>query len=228
MYNTDMDTKRYDHTTDNNYTYMIEKPYGAYVDYVDHANLNNMFQKQSEDLKVTTDKMHEYQNLLIDMMDYYKIGGFDIVAESQIPSAREFGIMLTDVIEEYIDGQLEDCDSSMDDQLLSEVEHLRAYTDHLVEFSKLPCLPKDLENLRETNANFANDIFDLTNKINFLESKLHIASIAYQKALDQYDRLHDKNMELETDLVGWENKWNAAIQMAAEAENKLEAIRAFC
>jgi hypothetical protein len=112
--------------------------------------------------------------------------------------------------------------------LLEEVEHLRAYTDHLVEFSRLPCLPKDLEVLREANANFANDVFDLTNKINFLESQLHIASVGWERALDIVDKLHDKNMVLETDIIGWENKWDAAIQMAAEAENKLEAIRAYC
>jgi hypothetical protein len=35
-------------------------------------------------------------------------------------------------------------------------------------------------------------------------------------------------MVLKTDIIGWENKWDAAIQMAAEAENKLEAIRAYC
>lgn len=34
-------------------------------------------------------------------------------------------------------------------------KHLSDYCDHLVEFSKLPCLPKDLDNLRQANTNFA-------------------------------------------------------------------------
>lgn len=174
-------------------------------------------------LDLVNDKLHEYQNLLIEMMDYYKIGGFNVDSEKGIPTANEFGNMLRDVIEEYIDAQIEHCDdnSTVEESLLEEVEHLRAYTDHLVEFSRLPCLPKDLEVLREANANFANDIFDL-------KCQLHIASVGWQTALNRADKLDLKNKVLETDVVGWENKWNAAIQMAAEAENKLEAIRAYC
>jgi len=182
------------------------------------------------DLLENTDTLHEFQNLLIEMMDYYKIGGFNVDSEKDIPTANEFGNMLRNAIEEYVDEQIEHCDdgSTVEESLLEEVEHLRAYTDHLVQFNKLPCLPKDLEILREANANFANDVFDLTNKINFLESQLHIASVGWERALDIVDKLHDKNMVLKTDIIGWENKWDAAIQMAAEAENKLEAIRAYC
>jgi len=189
-----------------------------------------LMRDQYLDLVENTDTLHEFQNLLTEMMDYYKIGGFNVDSEKDIPTANEFGNMLRNAIEEYIDKQLEDYNdgSTVEESLLEEVEHLRAYTDHLVEFSRLPCLPKDLEVLREANANFANDVFDLTNKINFLESQLHIASVGWERALDIVDKLHDKNMVLETDIIGWENKWDAAIQMAAEAENKLEAIRAYC
>lgn len=47
------------------------------------------------------------------------------------------------------------------DKVQAEKEHLEEYTDHLVAFSKLACLPKDLENLRETNTKFAIEIEDL-------------------------------------------------------------------
>jgi len=143
----------------------------------------------------STSTLYEFQNLLIEMMDYYKIGGFDINSGEYIPSAREFGNMLRDVIEQYIDDQIEqsvEC-ASVDEDLLADVEHLLAYTDHLVEFSKLPCLPKDLENLRDSNL-----------------------------------KLAIENEKLKNEIIGWKNKWDVAIQMAAEAENKLEAIRAFC
>lgn len=46
-------------------------------------------------------------------------------------------------------------------QTQSEKDHLSEYTDHLVAFTKLPCLPKDLENLRETNAKLAEQIHEL-------------------------------------------------------------------
>ena len=41
-------------------------------------------------------------------------------------------------------------------------KHLSDYCDHLVAFSKLPCLPKDLENLRNSNASMADEINRLT------------------------------------------------------------------
>ncbi len=41
-------------------------------------------------------------------------------------------------------------------------KHLSDYCDHLVMFSKLPCLPKDLENLRNSNASMADQINRLT------------------------------------------------------------------
>jgi len=168
---------------------MIGNKDGMYVTYQDYTKLHKMYQSQHELLSNTNDKLHDYQNLLVEMLDYYKIGGYE--QGWSYPSVEVFGNMLRDAIEEYIDTELENCNLT-DVELLTEVEHLRSYTDHLVVFSKLPCLPKDLDNLRNANISFA-----------------------------------EENESLKNEIIGWENKWNAAIQMAAEAENKLEAIRAY-
>lgn len=41
-------------------------------------------------------------------------------------------------------------------------EWMSDYAQRLVEHGNLPCLPKDLENLRETNTSFAMENFELT------------------------------------------------------------------
>lgn len=69
-------------------------------------------------------------------------------------------------------------------------EHLSSYCDRLVEVGKLPCLPKDLENLRNANAKFAQENYELNVAIK----------------------------DLEGEIKGWENKWKCAIEMAAKAE----------
>lgn len=76
-------------------------------------------------------------------------------------------------------------------------EHLSDYCDRLVEVGKLPCLPKDLENLRNANTQFAIENEDLKQK----NQALKIA-------------IQDYSNELE----GMENKWKCAVEMAAQAE----------
>lgn len=76
-------------------------------------------------------------------------------------------------------------------------EHLSDYCDRLVEIGKLPCLPKDLENLRKANASFAQENHDLQEGI---------------------DNLYDE-------LEGWENKWKCAVEMAAKAELKCDTLK---
>jgi hypothetical protein len=66
-------------------------------------------------------------------------------------------------------------------------KHLSDYCDHLVEFSKLPCLPKDLEVLRKANEVFAEE------------------NIALQNTVD----------DLKGQIEGWENKWKCVVDMAA-------------
>lgn len=55
----------------------------------------------------------------------------------------------------------------------SDYEELSKYADSLVEFGKLPCLPKDLENLRSANSAFATENHILKERIRELESKLN-------------------------------------------------------
>jgi hypothetical protein len=69
-------------------------------------------------------------------------------------------------------------------------EHLSDYCDRLVEVSKLPCLPKDLENLRAANTAFAQENHELQVLVE----------------------------DLKGEIKGWENKWKCAIEMAAKAE----------
>jgi predicted RNase H-like nuclease (RuvC/YqgF family) len=84
-------------------------------------------------------------------------------------------------------------------------EHLSDYCDRLVEVGKLPCLPKDLENLRNANTQFAIENEDLKQK----NQALKIA-------------IQDYSNELE----GMEKKWECAIDMAAQAELvKEEALK---
>ncbi len=75
-------------------------------------------------------------------------------------------------------------------KLEEKVKHLREYADRLVNLSKLPCLPKDLENLRVANTKFAIE-----------------------------------NEQLKNEIEGWKNKWDCAIELAAQAEHKLQVIK---
>jgi hypothetical protein len=72
----------------------------------------------------------------------------------------------------------------------SDYEHLSEYCDRIVQFSKLPCLPKDLEVLRKANEVFAEE------------------NIALQNTVD----------DLKGQIEGWENKWKCAVDMAARAQ----------
>ena len=54
----------------------------------------------------------------------------------------------------------------------AERDHLSEYTDHLVSFSKMPCLPKDLENLREANAKLAEEAEYYRKKYMYVQNKL--------------------------------------------------------
>jgi len=129
--------------------------------------------------------------------------------------------------------------------LEEEVKHLREYTDHLVEFSKLPCLPKDLENLRNANEAFRDDIIDLIEKIKKLERERYLLSEGCERALNECDVNYNKIVDLEykiaslenenalysknisnlnSEIIGWENKWECAIEMAARAENSFNYL----
>jgi predicted RNase H-like nuclease (RuvC/YqgF family) len=77
-------------------------------------------------------------------------------------------------------------------------EHLSDYCDRLVEVGKLPCLPKDLENLRNANTKFA----------------------------QENQRLQDEVFDLRAEIDGWVNKWECAVDLAAQAEaDRDEALK---
>lgn len=76
-------------------------------------------------------------------------------------------------------------------------EHLSDYCDRLVEIGKLPCLPKDLENLRDANAKLA----------------------------QQNHELQCEVLDLRAEIEGWKNKWEAAVTMAAKAGNERDNLR---
>jgi hypothetical protein len=84
-------------------------------------------------------------------------------------------------------------------------EHLSDYCDRLVEVGKLPCLPKDLENLRNANTQFAIE-----------NEELKQQNQALKIAIQDYSN----------ELEGMEKKWECAIDMAAQAElAKEEALK---
>ncbi len=76
-------------------------------------------------------------------------------------------------------------------------EHLSDYCDRLVEIGKLPCLPKDLENLRNANTKFA----------------------------QENQRFQDEVFDLRAEIDGWVNKWECAVEMAAKAENERDVLK---
>jgi FtsZ-binding cell division protein ZapB len=90
----------------------------------------------------------------------------------------------------------------------SDYEALSNYADSLVEFSKIPCLPADLENLREANGHFAQENHIFRERIRELESELKTLKVNH-----------------ENEIVGWRNKWDVAVTMAAIAENKIDSIK---
>jgi hypothetical protein len=84
------------------------------------------------------------------------------------------------------------------EELQKEVDHLKVYTDHLVSFSKLPCLPKDLENLREVNLK----IFQENEKL-----KKELEKYREQKC-DKFQELKDGDIIQKGDLfLNDENEW---------------------
>ena len=84
-------------------------------------------------------------------------------------------------------------------------EHLSDYCDRLVEVGKLPCLPKDLENLRNANTQFAIENEELKQK-----------NQALKIAIQDYSN----------ELKGMEKKWECAVEMAAhDRADRDEALK---
>lgn len=52
------------------------------------------------------------------------------------------------------------------------------YADSLVQFGKLPCLPKDLENLRNANADLAMEVHRLQETLRMVRAKINNDKVA--------------------------------------------------
>lgn len=70
--------------------------------------------------------------------------------------------------------------------------YLSDYCDRLVEVGRLPCLPKDLENLREANAKFVQEIRDYKSIINDLYHQLDNKDEKLQSIKRQLDQIVNK------------------------------------
>ena len=70
---------------------------------------------------------------------------------------------------------------------LEDYDELMAYCDKLVDF--LPCLPKDVENLREANAQFANDNECLKRDVEIAESQVRFLQERLEKERKEVARL---------------------------------------
>lgn len=83
-------------------------------------------------------------------------------------------------------------DKDGDYVMFKDYQHLSDYCDHLVEFSKLPCLPKDLEVLRDANASFAEENDSLRNQIALMLQtieELKKTNARIQQELDDADSI---------------------------------------
>lgn len=105
--------------------------------------------------------------------------------------------------------------------LSADLEHFKDYADRLVEFGNLPCLPKDLENLREANAQFTQDNHELLKLVEDLNAENRNLINKWEEQLDHSDYLADLLFAAQQEIKGWKNKWECAVEMAAIAENKL-------
>lgn len=233
----------------------IEKygTYGTYAAYSEYAKLDESYNILF-DLAIDNRQMlNEYVDLFYEMLDYYKVGGYKRGETVQPPHV--LGNMLRDAIDTHIDTHIDSQLECVDESILDEVKHLREYTDHLVNFSKLPCLPKDLELLSSSNLELAMENEELKAQIATMECdsgckylrdefRMHVdAAAIFQQGGKYHTRANlklgtstviggilwsDKEIErLDHEITGWVNKWDAAIQIAAEAEIKLETIREY-
>ena len=74
--------------------------------------------------------------------------------------------------------------------LKTDYDELMAYCDKLVDF--LPCLPKDVENLREANAHFAEENERLQSKLYVAEQRNIYLKLALQREQENSAHLQNK------------------------------------
>jgi chromosome segregation ATPase len=90
---------------------------------------------------------------------------------------------------------------------LEDYEWLDDYCNRLVELGKLPCPPKDLENLRNANGKFAQENFELKKELDFYYKIMERHSNA--ASIFQPDGKYHKeaNLELGSDCITEGIKW---------------------
>jgi len=101
-------------------------------------------------------------------------------------------------------------------------EHLSDYCDRLVEVGKLPCLPKDLENLRNANTQFAIENEELKQKNQALEiavKDLHAQLDVVEDKLESAEVARDEALKMRTK---WHAKWMKSRQ---ECHAKIDALK---
>lgn len=101
-------------------------------------------------------------------------------------------------------------------------EHLSDYCDRLVEVGKLPCLPKDLENLRNANTQFAIENEELKQKNQALEiavKDLHAQLDLMEDKLKRAEVARDEALKMRTK---WHAKWMNSRQ---ECHAKIDALK---
>lgn len=101
-------------------------------------------------------------------------------------------------------------------------KHLSDYCDRLVEVGKLPCLPKDLENLRNANTQFAIENEELKQKNQALEiavKNLHAQLDVVEDKLESAEVARDEALKMRTK---WHAKWMKSRQ---ECHAKIDALK---
>lgn len=100
------------------------------------------------------------------------------------------------------------------------------YANRLVELESLPCLPKDLEILRESNTEFASANFELHAAIDQLNGLIEKYKSDHTREIIEYQNeiqlLNELIIGIKADhaneIVGLKNKYQYAVTAAAKAE----------
>lgn len=96
--------------------------------------------------------------------------------------------------------------------LAGDLEDYKDYCKELIEFGKLPCLPKDLENLRAANTQFAQDNHELLKLAEDLNEENKDLLKRWEDALDRTNSLSDQLWEKDKEIKGLESENKELLQ----------------
>lgn len=83
---------------------------------------------------------------------------------------------------------------------------LSEYTDRLVELGKLPCLPKDLENLRTANLALAEENVRLKREVEDLNEKIEDLDDENARLKEDILDLNDQIEDLDDEVRSWRDE----------------------